>query len=84
MRFHFQAEDGRIYPDDQGVELPNVRAACVEASRILGDFLKRKPEEFWVNDDLSLRVSDDRGLVLFTLNLSVSLSAAMAGRHPDI
>jgi hypothetical protein len=29
-------------------------------------------------------VTDDSGLILFTLDLSVTLSAAISGRHPPI
>ncbi len=84
MRFYFHTEDGRCYPDQQGTELPDVASACVEASNVLGDFLKQEPREFWQHDSLSLKVSDQTGLVLFTLNLSVTLGPVMNGHHPRV
>jgi len=84
MRYHFHTEDGRTYPDDEGAELPDLAAACIEASKVLGEFLKEKPRELWEHDCLSLRVADGAGLTLFTLNLSVTMSAATSGRHPRV
>ena len=84
MRYYFQTEDGRCYPDRDGTELPDVAAACVESAKVLADFLKYKPRELWAHDCLSVQVSDDAGLVLFTLNVSVTMSAAMNGRHPPV
>jgi len=46
--------------------------------------MREKPREFWTHDCLSLRVTDAEGLVLFSLQLSVTLSAAINGRHPTI
>jgi hypothetical protein len=84
MRFYFQTEDGRCYPDENGTELPDVASACIEASTVLGSFLQEKPREFWAHDNLSLKVSDQTGLVLFTLNLSVTLGPVMNGQHPRV
>ena len=84
MRYFFETENGECFPDDTGTELPDLRAACVEASRILGDFLKERPKDFWDTDHLQLSVSDDSRMKLFTLRLSVTLAPAMNGRHPDV
>jgi hypothetical protein len=84
MRYFFRTENGRCYPDDEGTELPDIRAACLEASKVFGDFLKEKPADVWENDNLTVTVSDEAGLTLFILNLSVTVGAVLNGRRPAI
>ncbi len=84
MRYYFQTENGQNHPDEEGAELPSLAAACVEAVRGLGEALKARPHDFWENDCIQVHVSDQDRLQLFTLNVSVTLSAAMNGRHPEI
>lgn len=84
MRYFFHTEDGHLFPDESGTELPDLQSACIEATKVLGEFMKEKPREFWTHDYLSLRVTDDEGLILFSLQLSVTLSAAINGQHPPI
>jgi hypothetical protein len=84
MRYFFHAQDGRRFADETGVELADLRSACIEATRALGKFMEERPRDFWAHDCLSLEVTDDSGLILFTLDLSVTLSAAISGRHPPI
>ncbi len=84
MKYFFNTEDGQRIPDEQGTELPDLQSACIEATKILGEFMKERPREFWAHDRLSLDVTDKQGLILFTLQLSVTMSAALSGRHPPI
>jgi hypothetical protein len=84
MRYFFETEDGQCYPDEDGTELQDLRAACVEASRIMGDFLRERPGEFWETDHLELSVSDERRMKLFSLKLSLAMAPAMNGRHPEV
>lgn len=84
MRYFFHTEDGHTFPDEEGTELPDLQSACIEATKVLGEFMKERPREFWAHDYLSLRVTDDEGLILFSLQLSVTLSAAINGQHPPI
>ncbi|MEW5683907.1 MAG: hypothetical protein AB1942_03205 [Pseudomonadota bacterium] len=84
MRYFFHTEDGQCFPDEEGSELPDLQSACIEATKALGEFMREKPKAFWEHDCLTLKVADAEGLVLFTLDLSVTLAAAMNGRHPPI
>lgn len=84
MRYFFHTQDGQRFPDEEGLELADLRCACIEATRALGNFLEQRPKDFWAHDCLTLEVTDDKGLILFTLQLSVTLSAAIGGRHPPI
>jgi hypothetical protein len=56
-RYFFHVRDGSSYPDLQGIVLPDVTAAKMEAVRFAGDLRGMKPETFlgvW-------RVDPDRG-----------------------
>ncbi len=80
MKYYFHTENGHSHADSKGTELPNDAQACVEAARILSDMLRDKPEAFCEDDDFAIRVTDGLGLVLFTLNLSRTVSPALQGK----
>ncbi len=80
MKYFFNTENGQSHLDTDGTELPNDAEACVEAARVLSDLLRDKPREFCEQDDFAIKVTDATGLVLFTMNLSRTLSPAMQGR----
>jgi hypothetical protein len=79
----FSLENGHFYFDEEGTELADLSAACIEASKVLGD-LRQRPRNLWENDNLSVQVSDESGLALFALNLSVALSPAIGRKHPRL
>jgi len=78
-RFHFHAEDGGGYPDEEGVELAGLSDARRQAVRMLGELLREQPDRFWEAGGLVLTVTDDRGLVLFVLDASATLAPAAGG-----
>lgn len=51
------------------IDLPNVQQAKHEATRYLGEVIRDRGEKFWATSDLILAVSDENGLVLFTLEV---------------
>jgi hypothetical protein len=75
-RFHFNLSDGLADLDVEGCELPGLDSAREGAVLFLGRLLLDKPKEFWIDGEWLLTVTDDRGLVLF--NIEVSTQAAPA------
>ncbi len=75
-RFLFSLSDGVPHPDEESVDLPDVAAARGEAARVLSDALKLRSEEFWRDGRWVLTVSDERGLVLFSIYVDAIASAA--------
>ena len=71
-RFRFQLHDGRSLPDTEGTVLPNLEDAQLEAVRRAGTILSRHSREFWQDHEWALDVTDDAGLVLFTLTVSAT------------
>jgi hypothetical protein len=51
------------------IDLPNVQQAKREATRYLGEVIRDQGEGFWATSDLILVVSNENGLVLFTLEV---------------
>ena len=79
-RYHFNAQDGRCYPDEQGLELPDLDAAKAEAIGFLSDLLTEHGEEVWEADGWCITVTDDQNLSLFRLDASAIMSPATRGR----
>ena len=79
-RFYFNAEDGECYADEEGVEVPDLKAASAMALRVLAEHLQSKPEHFWEHDCLKVHVADAAGLHLLTITVSAMFSPALASR----
>ena len=72
-RYFFNVEDGASIPDKIGTELPNLRSARMEAVRLSGKLLHEEPDLFWDSgDDWKMIVTDDAGLILFSLHFAAS------------
>jgi hypothetical protein len=72
-RYFFNIEDGASIPDKTGTELPNLRSARMEAVRLSGKLLHEEPDLFWDSgDDWKMIVTDDAGLILFSLHFAAS------------
>ena len=79
-RFHFNVYDGVASPDDAGSDLTSVAEARVEAVMLFGSILREKAHEFWADQGMQLQVTDDSGLVLFTLSMSANVAPAAAAQ----
>jgi hypothetical protein len=51
-------------------ELPSVTAAKCEAARYAAQLLCDVADTFWVDAEMTVTVSDEKGLILFTLTIS--------------
>jgi hypothetical protein len=81
-RYYFQTEDGRCHPDPDGLELPDLQTVREEAVCALCEIVKESPATFWEDGAFRLIVSDETGLMLFMLDLSAVMSAAVRPAFP--
>lgn len=77
-RFFFHSQDGVIFHDDEGVELETLDQAKRTALNFLGESL-RNNDRFWTTASFQVTVADADGLVLFTLDLTGTISPAAGG-----
>jgi hypothetical protein len=76
-RYFFHTEDGTSHLDEDGLELPNHRAAQIEALKTLGQLLNDESSEVLDGHGLKLIVTDNSGLILFVLDLSAVTAPAI-------
>ena len=76
-RYFFHTEDGRCLPDEEGVELPDLAAVRHAALMTMAEMSLALREEVWRHKALTIRVPDQSGLTLMTLDLTVTLAAAL-------
>jgi hypothetical protein len=77
--FYFHTEDGERLTDTEGSDLADIAAAEDAAVQILAESLRGNSKLFWDNGSYSITVADDRGLTLFSLQVSATMAAAMGG-----
>jgi hypothetical protein len=80
--YHFNLHDGPALSGSDETELPNLPAARKEALRFVGSLLIDEPDAFWASDEWVLEVTDERGLVLFSLCLLANDAPACQVRVP--
>lgn len=79
-RYFFATADGTREPDDVGTELPNLATARVEAIKYAGEVLSDHPEIIWDGEDFRVEVSDEDGLMLFTV-ITMAMSSPSTAVH---
>lgn len=75
-RFHFNIYDGVTALDREGIALPDLDAARVEAIRFAGESLRDDAHRLRLGEDWHMDVTDETGLILFRLDFNVFASAA--------
>jgi hypothetical protein len=78
-RYYFHVDDGHSTLDDEGTEFPGLKAARIAAVRLAGAILGERAEAFWDEEQWSLRVTDDAGLTLFSLEVVATQAPALRG-----
>jgi len=69
-RYFFHIEEGRVFQDADGTELPDHQAAAAEAVRVVSDLLKGNVDGVLASSSLRVSVTDKAGLMLFVVNVS--------------
>ena len=67
--FHSNHPDERNVQDDEGMEFASVDDAKCQAVAYAGRLLCDAAEHFWDSGDFELTVTDDQGLILFTMRV---------------
>ena len=67
MRYFFNLAGAVYDPDVEGVELPDIVSARLEAVRFSAGELLNRPEIIWKGEEFRVEVTDDKQLVLFTV-----------------
>ena len=81
-KYHFGSVDGHRDPDPEGSELPDLAAARVMAVRYAGEVLQSDPAIVWHNGQWRVEVTDDDGVLLFTLlTLAIDAPAPRAAKR---
>jgi hypothetical protein len=80
-RYHFHLDNGRSYPDVEGTIFPDLDEARTEAVKRSGTMLRENAETFWGGAGWKLTVTDETGLVMFTLHFAAVSSPATQGYH---
>lgn len=75
-RYFFNTVDGRRYPDEDGMELPDLNAVRSCAARVIGELLKERAADFLDTGRLRLEVTDSAGLVVLVLDVSLTCQIA--------
>jgi len=74
--FYFDSEDGGRHPDLEGVELPSLDAAKLEAVKMTGEMLRDQPGQLWRSQAWRVVVSDHEHQTLFVIRVAAGRSAA--------
>jgi hypothetical protein len=66
-RYFFHSVNRERSPDDEGVDLPDDRAAHAQAVAYAGEVLKFDPQRVWDSGQWRVEVTDKEGCLLFTV-----------------
>lgn len=80
-RFFFHAEDGHLFCDPEGAELPSVDAARAEGVRVFSEVLRDAPDRFLEEERFRLHVTDAKGQVVYQLDLNGGQVPSQDRRH---
>jgi hypothetical protein len=77
-RYFFATADGERHQDTEGTELPGLSAARVAAIKYAGAIMEDEPSVLWDGRDFRVEVTDERGLLLFTI-ITLAVNAPAGG-----
>ena len=67
--FHTNHPSERDIQDDEGFDFPSIQEAKAQAVVYAGQLLCDVREHFWDTGDFELTVSDENGLILFSMRM---------------
>jgi hypothetical protein len=76
MIYHFQVRTPTHVLLTQAGDFTSLDDARVEASRRSGELLREHADQLWVDQDWQMDVTDERGLILFSILIAAIQSAA--------
>ena len=81
-RYFFHVEAGASHKDAEGMELSGLDAAREHAVTYFAELLRDSARSFWDSGDWSMCVTDEKGLVFFTLHFAATIAAAGSRSSP--
>ena len=78
--YHFEVRTPTHVMLTEGVELPGHTEARVEAARRIGALLNDHAGQVWADQEWQMDITDDVGLILYSINVSTHKSAATRDR----
>jgi hypothetical protein len=75
-QYFFKTVDDRHDPDQEATELADLAAARKHAIVFAGQVMHGEPAVLWDGRDFHVEVTDDQGLLLFTLTAYVTNAPA--------
>jgi hypothetical protein len=69
-QYHFNVINGSVCTDEVGMTLLDIKAAMVMANQEAGQLLKDGKDDLWCDGEWRLEVTDDVGLIQFSLMFS--------------
>ena len=82
QRYFFHTDGRGAFRDQEGTLLPNDESARVEAARVLGQLVNERPAGVWQDDEFRIVVTDETGLILFTLGVAAVVAPAASPVRP--
>jgi hypothetical protein len=81
--YHIELRNVTHIHETVDVEMADLSALRVEVARFVGEMLKDHAAQVWEDQDWQVVATDERGLILFTISVFASDTAAtMPRRHP--
>ena len=77
-RYFFHSEDGRLEHDETGTVLADNSAARIEAVRFAGSLLAQRSHALWEATRWRMLVTDEKAMILFTIEVNTIIGAAVA------
>ena len=79
--YYFHLDGDGVSRDEDGSELKDLEAAKCTAVQLIAETLCYQPHKFWDADSYKVTVTDEKGLVLFIVEMVATLSAAVPARR---
>ncbi len=76
--YFFHVEYGEYFQDLSGTPLPSPTAARSAAVSLLGEILRDESDRFWSKPEVTVTVTDSKGLTLWTLSTSGREAATLS------
>jgi hypothetical protein len=76
--FHFEVRTPTRVLITVGAKLPDHTAARVEAAKRIGALLAEHAGQLWVDEEWEMDVTDETGLILYSIHVAAMRSAATA------
>ncbi|UUL83802.1 DUF6894 family protein [Sphingomonas qomolangmaensis] len=75
-KYNIETRNASHVWDTFSIELPDHTAARGEAAKFVGNLLQEHADKIWIDQEWQIDVTDEAGLILYVMNLSVMQSAA--------